>query len=92
MILIASKDYQNFPEKIEGLWNKTFFARWQTFFSKLQGTNKLVMTAQYENAECKIWYQTHSITFKGFFSYVFNKIIKGAYKTLKSGIYYNKIT
>ena len=52
LILIVSKDYQNFPEKNEGLtWIKLFLQDGKLSFSKLQGTNKLVMTTQYENAE-----------------------------------------
>ena len=54
LIVIPSKDYQNFPEKNEGLTIiKLFLQDGKLSFSKLQGTNKLVMTTQYENAECK---------------------------------------
>ena len=62
MILIASKDYQNFPEKNEGLTRiKLFLQDGKLSFSKLQGTNKLVMTTQYENAEWKELYKTHNM-------------------------------
>ena len=68
--------------KNEGLTRiKLFLQDGKLSFSKLQGTNKLVMTTQYENAECKERFKTQSMMFKVVFV-LFTKIIKAADKIL----------
>ena len=48
------KGLSKLSKKNEGLTRiKLFLQDGKLSFSKLQGTNKLVMTTQYENAECK---------------------------------------